>query len=131
MMIESFTGMIGTPDESRGPPEGGHYRLLCLPAVASDRARLPVRPRAASLGLERLRSLPRARAGARVGTAVPDNGSAVGIRLFPVDFLSPVRRPAVDSPARAGRPERADARAALCRSSPMDGPDDGRARRAP
>src|SRR5580765_4778301 len=100
MMMESFTGTIGFPDEERRPPEGGHYRKDRrngrLPAVAGDRPVLPVRTGAASLGLERLRSLPRVRARPRIGSAVPDDGSALGVCVLPVGLLPSVRRSPVD-----------------------------------
>src|SRR6185312_8367653 len=124
MMMESFTGTIDTTDESRRPPEGGHYspRGGCgrLRAVVRDRPDISFRPRAASVGLERLRSLPRARARARLRPAVPDDGGAVGIRVLPVVLLSPVRRSSVDSAARAGVAECADAAAAVRPGQPVD-----------
>src|SRR5438477_1026845 len=113
MMMESFTGMIETPhDDSRSAGR--------LPAVAADRPALSFRPRSASLGLERIRPLPRAGARPRVRTAVSDDGGAVGVRVLPVGVLSPVRRSAVDSAARTGRAERSDAAAALCRRPALD-----------
>src|SRR5262252_11012840 len=111
MMIESFTGMM-TCDDSR--------RAGCLPAVAFDRSAVSLRPRAPSVGLERFRSLPRARARPRVRTTVPDDGSAVGLRVLPRDVLPRVRRSAVDPAARAGVAQCADADAAVCAGAALD-----------
>src|SRR3974390_2476179 len=113
MMIEDFTGMIGTlPDASR--------RAGRVPAVVPDWAGVSVRPRPASVGVERLRSLSRARARAGLRTAVPDDGSAVGGRVLPGVLLPAVRRSPVDSAARPGRVERGDAGAAVHVGEAMD-----------
>src|SRR5215475_9998701 len=111
MMIESFTGMMACDDSRRAGR---------VPAVALYWTAVSLRPRTPSVGLERLRSLSRARARPRLGTAVPDDGSAVGLCVLPRSVLPTVRRSTVGATARAGVAQRADADVAVCDRTPMD-----------
>src|SRR5215475_14019329 len=121
MMIESFTGMM-TCDDSRCAGR--------VPAVALDRPAVSLRAGAPSVGLERFRSLPRARALPGLRAAVPDDGGTVGLRVLPCDVLLAVRRSSVDTAAGASGAQRADAGPAVRARAAMDRPPHRRHRRA-
>src|SRR3954465_14682395 len=116
MMIESFTGMMAGDDSQRAGR---------VPAVVLYWPAVSFRPRAAPLGMERVRSLSRARACTRVRPAVPDDGSAVGLCVLSGSLLPAVRRPTVDSAARAGVAQRADAAAVVRACTTLDRPPHG------
>src|SRR5438045_3394214 len=113
MMIESFTGMMAGDDSQRAGR---------VPAVAFYWPAVSFRPRTAPLGMERLRSLSRARACTRVRPAVPDDGSAVGLCVLSGSLLSCVRRSTLDSAARAGVVQRADSTAVVRARTTLDRP---------
>src|ERR1044072_6327427 len=115
MMMESFTGMMLRDDTS----------LRRMRGVSCPGRVLRVRLGAPPVGMGRFRSLPPAGAHPRRGQAVPDDGSAVGLRLLRGSVLQTVRRSPSGAAARAGPAERLGAVAHLPPGARVDRPAGG------